>query len=940
MVPNRNARLLRSTIRGALGCGLVLICSLPACPQEKKPPAGAPAAASVASPSAKKSDHASDSRLDARQLKLPQDVAPNETAGVVVDSQGKPLADVLVDAWTWYPGDETRTDANGVFRLKPGSSDAQYVEVRFSKPGYSPHYIPQQPRGQKNFVVTLGNKTYLEGTVRSPEGKPVAGATINGEQAAFRGNGFIFSGVSTSTVSDAKGHYRLYLFPSTYEIQVAVEGVGSTRLTGVSVLPDKSQNIDIDLKPGVRFEAKVVDANTRQPVEKLVLFNWRDSKIRGVSDAQGKIVIEGMLPGKYEFNVEHGEPKKIRGMTYYDHGELGRWWSAQAVNEWERKTIEQSGWQRNFDGLTFELSIGMKPVAIEVEKGVVFSGHVYDPDGNPVFAATVAPAKTGSGNSLTGDTRYSVKTASDGSYRDVMPAGNSFVYNLVAHDGDYGRWRKWANSVSEPIKTKPGQRFENFDFKLTRGATVRGRVVADGGRVVGNREVRSEPVDLRENRYYDPTVKVRSDGSFELKFIRPGKQYIQVSPFWLATTEAPGRSSVELELKPAEVREGVELHVAPSAEPVAPLLAMRTFRVKLLDHAGAPAAHQRLTVVKRAGPALASRGFAALVGSPSGLAKRLERESWDGEQFITGADGVVAISGTTLFDQHSTIAMAVALNPDREEGALGVLYADLQTPDITLRLSPFCDTTASISNKKLPDRNSATHVHLQSGGFLLASASVVDDRIDLQLPMGEYTLTVENTISTPQVVKFTVKANQEQLNLGLITLIPTRLAALIGKPAPELRGIADWGNGAPLKLADLRGKVVILDFWGYWCGPCLASMPSLMKIYDEYPQKDVAIIAVHDGTVKNVAQLRDRTESAKKQFWKGRVLPFHLAVAGGGLTKIEGTKDSANAQVVADYGITAFPTTLLIDQQGKIVAQLDPRDVSGTKKRLSELLHK
>jgi thiol-disulfide isomerase/thioredoxin len=930
------SRWVRTTCAALRVCGGLLLCSVTALAQEKQPPT----APSPASPSSKKAVTAGNTGPAARELKRPQDVAPNEIAGVVVDSQGKPLSDVLVDAWTWYPGDETKTDANGVFRLKPGSSDDQYVEIRFSKPGYSPHYIPQQPRGQKDFVVILGNKTLLEGFVQSPGGKPVPGATIKGEQAAYHGNGFIYDGLTTSTTTDAQGHYRLYLFPSTYEVQVAVDGVGSARVSGISVLPDKSQNLNIDLKPGVRFEAKVIDVDTRQPVAGLVLFNWRDTKVRGLSDARGAIVIDGMLPGKYEFNVGHGQPKKLRGMTYYDHGELGRWWSAQAVNEWERKSIEPTGWQRNFDGLTFDLSVGMKPVTIEVEKGVVFSGHVYDPDGNPVFAATVAPAKTGSGNSLTGDTRYSVKTASDGTYRDVMPAGNSFAYNLIAHDGEHGHWRKWANAVSEPIKTKPGQRFENFDLRLTRGATVRGRVIADGGRVVSNREVRAEPVDLRENRYYDPTVKVRPDGSFELRFIRPGKQHIQVSPFWLSATDAPGRTSVVLELKPGEVREGIELHVEPSAQPVAPLLAARTFHVKVLDHGGAPAANQQVTIVKAPTAALGSNGFAALLGSPAGLAKRLNQGSLSGERYTAGADGVIEISGTKLFDPRSTIALAVALNPDREEGGIGVLYADLQSPDITLRLSPFCDTTASISKDKLPDRDSATQMHLQSGGFLLASAPIVDDRIDLQLPMGDYTLTVDNALSNPRFVKFTIKPNQERLDLGPIALTPTRLATLIGRPAPELRGIADWGNGHALTLAELHGKIVILDFWGYWCGPCLASMPSLMKIYDEYPQSDLAIIAVHDGSVKDITQLQGRIESAKKQFWKGRMLPFHLAVAGGGMTKIEGTKTSANAQVIADYGVTAFPTTLLIDRQGKVVAQVDPRDVNGTKKKLSELLHK
>jgi hypothetical protein len=619
--------------------------------------------------------HAQAMPAAARDLKLPQDIAPSEIAGVVVDTRGKPLADVLVDAWTWYPGDETRTNADGVFRLKPGSADMQYVEIRFTKPGYSPQYFPQQPRGVKNFAVTLDNKTLLEGTVRGIDGKPVA---------------------------------------------------GSTRLSGVRVSAGQAKHLDLELKPSVRFEAKVVDANTGRPVEKFVLFNWRDPKVLGISNAQGKIAIDDMLPGKYNFNVGQGKPKSMRGLNYYEHGELGRWWSAQAVNPWQRKSVEESGWQRNFDDLSFDLSVGMKPVTIEVEQGVVFSGHVYDPDGKPVFRATVAPALTGTGNSLTGDTRYSTKAASDGSYHVVMPAGNDHAYNLMAHDGDYNRWHKWANAVSEPLKTKPGQRFENVDFKLMRGATVRGRVLTEAGRLVGNREVRAQAADLRENRYYDPTVKVRKDGTFELKFVRPGKQFIQVSPFWLRAGDANGPSSVVIDLKAGEVREGIELTVAPWAQPVAAALSERTFRIHILDRAGKPAARQVLSVARHAeGNQAAGSAF---IGGPGGLSKRLASHGLDGQKFTADADGVVTIPGAKLFDRNSAAALVSAIDADREVGAIGVLFADLENPEITLRLSPFCDTTASISREKLPNADSPTQMCLQSAGIVLASTAVVMTR--------------------------------------------------------------------------------------------------------------------------------------------------------------------------------------------------------------------
>jgi Carboxypeptidase regulatory-like domain len=709
----------------------------------------------------------------ARDLKLPQDIAPSEIAGVVVDAHGKPLADVLVDAWTWYPGDETRTNADGVFRLKPGSADMQSVEIRFTKPGYSPQYFVQQPRGVKNFVVTLDNKTYLEGTVRGIDGKPVAGAVLKGVQVAFNANGYVYDGVETATTSDAQGHYRLLLFPSTYEVRASLANAGSTRLTGILVPAGQAKHLDLDLKPSVRFEAKVVDANTGKPVEKFVLYSWRDPKVLGISDAKGKIAIDDMLPGKYDFNVGQGKPKTMRGLNYYEPGEVGRWWSAQAVNPWQRRTIEKSGWQRNFDDLSFDLSAGTKPVTIEVERGVVFSGHVYDPDGKPVFRATVAPALTGTGNSLTGDTRYSTKTASDGSYCVVMPAGNDQEYNLMAHDGDYNHWRKWANAVSKPLKTKPGQRFENFDFTLMRGATVRGHILSEAGRLIGKREVRAQAADLLENRYYDPTVKVRADGSFELKFIRPGKNHIQISPFWLSAANAAKPSSALLDLKAGEVREGIELHVAEGG-PVDAALGLRDFRITVLDHTGKPAANRRVVVSRPADSGGGQSTFKVLVGTPGGLAKRLTKENSGGREFTTGADGTVTIPGLSLFDRRPAAAVVVTLDAEREEGAFGVLFADSQSPELTLRLAAFCDTTAAISKDKLSDPNSPTQAWLTSGGTWLA-VTPVDDRVDLQLPMGNYTLTVSSRQGSAQVVNFSVKANQERLDLGSISLPPDRV---------------------------------------------------------------------------------------------------------------------------------------------------------------------
>ena len=66
---------------------------------------------------------------------------------------------------------------------------------------------------------------------------------------------------------------------------------------------------------------------------------------------------------------------------------------------------------------------------------------------------------------------------------------------------------------------------------------------------------------------------------------------------------------------------------------------------------------------------------------------------------------------------------------------------------------------------------------------------------------------------------------------------------LIGQPAAPLH-IDEWVNGKPLSEADLKGKVIILDFWAVWCGPCIATFPHLREWNDKYADKGLVIIGV------------------------------------------------------------------------------------------------
>ena len=123
----------------------------------------------------------------------------------------------------------------------------------------------------------------------------------------------------------------------------------------------------------------------------------------------------------------------------------------------------------------------------------------------------------------------------------------------------------------------------------------------------------------------------------------------------------------------------------------------------------------------------------------------------------------------------------------------------------------------------------------------------------------------------------------------------TREAIVIGKEAKDFT-LEDF-SGKMLTLSSLRGKYVLLDFWGSWCGGCIQAFPHIKAFYASHRDKvEVLGVAIHD----------------KKDKWKAAAqeheLPWKLVL------DTEGTGSVAEA-----YGIVAAPTYVLIDPEGKVV---------------------
>lgn len=867
--------------------------------------------------------------------KLPKSVTvPMEPGtiwgGVVRSESGEPIPNVKVCVHYWEKGKEFNphlranltvedtvrtTDKDGRWQLDvmPASFDGDGPRLYLTHPdyvsdhlqrGHIPRPITERPSYEalraRTAVMVLRKGATITGRVTDGSGKPISGALISNQYDAYDTHP-----LRITATTDKEGHFRLSGLSHRQNYRdyfFTVQAAGYAPVFVEVSDYDAAKPVEVKLQRGQAVQGQVVDEDGK-PLEgvSITLDYWmgrpRQFHLRTTTGADGRFRIDDAPLERTEYD--------FRKQSYIT----------------VRKPLPPR---------TEEYRIALRPPLKIV-------GSILDAETNrPLAKCTVTKGWDPDNRAPEWETQIGMpaRTITDGRYEFTVTGEQWLTRIRVEADG-------YMPAVSRLFKPyDPDRGVVTYDFRMKKAAPMSGTVLGLDGRPLAGAEVFLAKQQFHaENGAASANARrtsrmVKSDANGQFRFPP------EVEPFYLIVLHEQGHivldeqqfaktPTVRIEPWPSANRslllqrkQNTYIGGAPEKDP-------QTLNVRIVDAEGKPVADASV-----ASSAEFRAGYNYLGDN---------EPAWDYfRNVLSDRDG-----RARLADQ-GRIDCVVARHSERKLVAIQAISPEQarSSETVTITLQPQCKVFGRLTAKGLEAHNrklqwSNVYVHLDSG--FTRPMSCASNRADFHfyLPPGTYTLDAYATDTQHARKTITIRPGQQELQVEPIDLPPTGLVLLEGKPAPELRDVIAWKNGGPVKLSDLRGKVVVLAFSSHWVANRPHQwMPNLFTICDKYGDRGLAVIEIRidigigiDMGLGNGSQakLDEKIAEVKSPFWSDRDLPVPIALGllnrppfldSAAQRKASGQPASA---ILSDYGVNSFPSGVLIDRRGRVVGKFDLR---------------
>ena len=810
-------------------------------------------------------------------------------AGTVRTPDGKPVKDAAV-FWIERARDgktqrrftvDTDTQGRFVFSEPLPQPGEAYVTllVQAQEWGLTFQDAPADTENAKPLTITLRPAVALRVSFVDQAGKPVADLPVRVKTLSAQNTGFVqIPDTMRGRLEQRTNSRGECVFSGLPQQAQAQFGIASDAYAALgyedAVTLGKTaaqQAAPIRVLRGGSVQGQVTDAGTGASVAGIqvgaqavgVGGGWGEA----VTDAQGNYRIMGLRPGAYNIAL----------------------WDKAPRSEVTARALEK---------VDVQPGARLEHQDFVIEKGVLLTGKVTDKStGKPVAGVLVGiygPAHPRSGAAVQNAT-----TDATGAYKLRVPAGAQYVYVMGIPDPSSVRYERPSQGVTITLKDDSATQ----DFALTPSLAqnlqpIEGQVVDANGKPLANVSVSVAPVSDVPGAFGGTETQSDANGAFRVKMtasaVRLRAKLNNMATE--STTLAQSGQKVILRLKPN---------------------ALMTIGGQVTDDGGKPLAGAVITLVEwvldmgmgNVRTTSDAQGHYAFDG--------LYPDSRYSVSAEAGGYGTCS-SEVTQYKPGSSNPLAALLLPRADSFVAGRVVDE--------NGDPVAKQTVNLQGRA----NKFQQVITDAQGHFRFDG-VVNEPLDLYLyDETGFSPPKKTKAGTGDVIFVRKPAAPKGAGGEAPKSVPDdtpreeasrkRQTALLAQPAPELK-IAAWLNTKANMPDNLKGKIVLIDFWTVSCGPCVAALPAVQKISEQFAGQGVVVVGLH-GSESNTELVNS--------FVRAHNLTYPIAI------DMDDPTHQTFGQTMSGYGVLGIPTVAVLDRQG-VVRYLNS-GLDGALKVITDLL--